>query len=316
MQRVLITGGSGFLGKNLAIALKDSYEVFLGSRNHASLKRASQATDCEIVPLDVTNIFSVKDAFAFVNPNIVIHAAATKYVDWSEVHPHEAIDVNVLGGLNIYRACLDNSIHKLVFISTDKASPPVVNTYGLSKAIIERSYALSGKSEEISVVSVRYGNVLWSTGSFLHAWEEMLSSNNNLISSTGSTMTRFFFTVHDATSLVLLVLKNIDSLKGSIVSLPMKTATISEFLHVFCDIHSANYKLVGQRGGERNQEYLIGDAELEFSSSITVDNTPLYQIIPNIPSESPLATPVCSSTSPRLTLPEIRNHILTKPPIL
>ena len=236
MKKVLITGGSGFLVKNLALAMKDKYQVYLGSRNQSSLRRASVSTQCDIVPLDVTSIDSVKDAMSYVSPDIVIHAAALKYVDWSEIHPHEAIDVNVLGGLNVFRAARDTSVESLVFISTDKASPPVVNTYGLSKAIIERSFALSGAKHDMSVVSVRYGNVLWSTGSFLHVWEEMASSDTKLITSTGSNMSRFFFTIHDAISLVLLSLDHIQLLKGSILSLPMKTAAISDFLQVFCDI--------------------------------------------------------------------------------
>ena len=150
---------------------------------------------------------------SYVSPDIVIHAAATKYVDWSEIHPHEAIDVNVLGGLNVFALPVILLLKALYLFLPTKASPPVVNTYGLSKAIIERSFALSGAKHDMSVVSVRYGNVLWSTGSFLHVWEEMASSDTKLITSTGSNMSRFFFTIHDAISLVLLSLDHIQLLK-------------------------------------------------------------------------------------------------------
>ena len=60
MKTVLITGGSGFLGRNLALHLKDSYKVFLASRNNKQNILASKVTGCESLPLDVANNDAVK----------------------------------------------------------------------------------------------------------------------------------------------------------------------------------------------------------------------------------------------------------------
>ena len=77
---LLITGGTGFLGKRLALALKDEYRVILTGRNNKQNHKAKAFTGCEIAPMDVVSIESVRDAFREFKPNVVIHAAATKFV--------------------------------------------------------------------------------------------------------------------------------------------------------------------------------------------------------------------------------------------
>ena len=100
-KNLIITGGSGYLGVNLALNLKKKYKVFIGSRNQKRNYDASLKTGCEAIPLDVTNIESVRDAIIYCKPEIIIHAAATKFVDISEKFPFECSDVNILGSTNI-----------------------------------------------------------------------------------------------------------------------------------------------------------------------------------------------------------------------
>ena len=91
-KTILITGGSGFLGRHLAVKLKEQYHVVIGARNNGINRRAEELTGCESVPLDITNINSIKDSFNAYKPDIVIHAAATKYVDTSEKFANECVD--------------------------------------------------------------------------------------------------------------------------------------------------------------------------------------------------------------------------------
>ena len=77
-KTILITGGTGFLGKRLGLALKSEYRVILAGRNNKVAKQAQDCTGCETVPLDVTNIESVRDAVVANRPDVIIHAAATK----------------------------------------------------------------------------------------------------------------------------------------------------------------------------------------------------------------------------------------------
>ena len=172
-KTILLTGGSGYLGKRLGKALKHKYNVILTGRNNKQNMYASEFTGCQVLPMDIVNIESVRDVFVSTKPHIVIHGAATKFVDLAEKEPMECIDVNVVGSQNVARIAVDNNVELVLGVSTDKASPPVRNTYGLSKAIMERMYcAMNGKTDT-KFVCVRYGNVAWSTGSVLPIWQKM-----------------------------------------------------------------------------------------------------------------------------------------------
>ncbi len=312
MQRLLITGGSGFLGTNLAHRLQDEYNVFIGARNHSNLDKSSKLSSATPVPLDIASINSVRDTLRAIKPHVIIHAGATKYVDWSELHPLETIDINVLGSINILREAENFSVEKIIFISTDKAAPPIVNTYGLSKAIIERTFAIQAFNSDMNIVSLRYGNVLWSTGSFLHAWTRMAEVDGK-IKSTGSNMTRFFFGVDNAVDFVIHSLNNISQLSGSILSIPMKTASIRDFLELFCKYKGVEYEIIPSRSGERNLEYLVSTEELSFSQELIINGKKLYKITPNIHSKNPLKNVISSNNSPTLNENEILAAIRSQP---
>jgi UDP-glucose 4-epimerase len=97
MTTILVTGGTGFLGRALALKLRDKFRVVLTGRNNKQNAYATQVTGCEVLPMDVNNIEGVRDTFIEVKPEIVIHAAATKFVDLAERQPMECVDINVTG---------------------------------------------------------------------------------------------------------------------------------------------------------------------------------------------------------------------------
>ena len=76
-RTILITGGTGFLGRSLGLALKDENDVVLTGRNNKQNMNASQLTGCRVLPMDVANIEAVRDAFTEVKPDVVIHACST-----------------------------------------------------------------------------------------------------------------------------------------------------------------------------------------------------------------------------------------------
>src|SRR5260370_26577833 len=139
-ETVLITGGAGFVGRSLAVALREKYDVILGARNNKQNMMAGEVTHCRVMPMDVTNIESVRDVFVEAQPGIIVHAAATKFVDLAEKMPMECVDVNVLGSQNIARVAMEKGAKIVLGVSTDKAAPPIRNTYGLSKALMERMF--------------------------------------------------------------------------------------------------------------------------------------------------------------------------------
>src|SRR3989442_1763892 len=105
--RLLVTGGTGFLGRRLGAAMRDQYDVLLAGRNNKQNLLASERTGCRVLPMDVSNIESVRDVFVEFKPEIVVHAAATKFVDLAERLPMECVDINVVGSQNVARVAVE-----------------------------------------------------------------------------------------------------------------------------------------------------------------------------------------------------------------
>jgi len=311
-KTLFITGGSGFLGKRLGKTLSNDYDVILGSRNNKQNYFASSFSGCKTVPLDVTNVESIRDAFNELNPHIVIHAAATKFVDLAEKQPMECVDVNVLGSQNIARVAIEKNVEIVIGISTDKASPPVRNIYGLSKALMERLFCSMDEKTDTKFCCVRYGNVAWSTGSVLPIWKKMFDTTG-VIGTTGPEMRRFFFTVEDAVNLVISALNNIKEVHGKVLSREMKAAQIEEILDVWQKNKGGKWERIEGRPGERNDEYLIGELELPYTEEKYYNEIRHFLISFNKKCNNPLNEIFSSANAKRLTENEIWGIINTPP---
>jgi len=310
---ILVTGGTGFLGKRLGMALKNKFNIVLAGRNNKQNMLAQSFSGCQVLPMDVSNIESVRDVFTEVRPDTVIHAAATKFVDLAERQPMECVDVNVVGSQNVARVAVEKGVQKVVGISTDKASPPVRNTYGLSKALMERMFCSMNGKTDTKFVCVRYGNVAWSTGSVLPIWKEM-HDTTGVIGTTGPEMRRFFFTVDEAVKLVLTALDNIDTLQGKVLSRRMKAAQIQDVLDLWIAHKGGSWRRIEGRPGERVDEFLIGNLELAYTYETTFDDITHYVISFNEKVSEPLAVGLSSANTERLTDDEIL-HIINNPPV-
>jgi FlaA1/EpsC-like NDP-sugar epimerase len=309
---LLITGGTGFLGKRLALALRERYRVVLGGRNNKQNMLAREFTGCEVLPMDVASIESVRDAFTEVRPHTVVHAAATKFVDLAERQPMECVDVNVVGSQNVARVAMEKGVATVIGISTDKAAPPVRNTYGLSKALMERIFCSVDGKTETRFACARYGNVAWSTGSVLPLWAKM-HRDCGVIGTTGPDMTRFFFTVDEAVRLITTTLEHIDELHGRVISRRMKSSLIREILELWVTHKGGRWERIGGRPGERNLEYLIGDLELPYTRERCFDGVPHFVISFNEKAEVPIGVGLNSDNAERLTSAEIL-AIIDNPP--
>jgi UDP-N-acetylglucosamine 4,6-dehydratase len=315
MKTILITGGSGFLGRNLALHLKSTYNVVLGSRNNKQNILASKLTGCESLPLDVGSIESVRDVIRLTKPNIIIHAAATKFVDLSEKYPNETIDINVTGSQNVARVALENEVEYVLGISTDKACPPIRNIYGLSKATMERLFCLLNKKAATQFACVRYGNVAWSTGSVLPIWKKM-HEETGLLQTTGPEMRRFFFSIQDAVNLVVTAINNKDIIQGQILSRVMKSAQIQDILDTWTKHLGGRWEKIQGRPGERDDEFLVGETELNYCQVINFNNIKHFLISPNTRVETPYSSIFTSKEAERLSETEILELLNSVPDIL
>jgi UDP-N-acetylglucosamine 4,6-dehydratase/5-epimerase len=311
-KSVLITGGTGFLGRHLGLALKDHYSVALVGRNNGHNQAAQRATGCPVLPMDVASIESVRDCFAEVRPHIVIHAAATKYVDISERYPMECLDVNVLGSQNIARVSTERGVETVIGMSTDKSAPPVSNTYGLTKALMERLFcAMNGKTAT-RFACVRHGNIAWSTGSVFPIWKQM-HDTTGVIGSTGPDMTRFFSTVDEAVELIKTAMENIERLQGTVLSRALKSARIRDILEVWIKHKGGSWKQIEGRPGERPHEYLIGEPELPYTYETKFGGVAHYVLSFSERASKPLSALANSENAERLSEEEIL-EIINNPP--
>lgn len=311
-RTILITGGTGFLGRRLGLTLKDKYMVFLSGRNHDQNRLAQEFSGCPVLPLDVSNIESVRDVVSEVRPEIVIHAAAAKYVDTAERSPMECLDVNILGSQNLARVAVEKSVQTVIGISTDKAAPPVVNTYGLTKALMERVFCTMNGKTDTRFTCVRFGNMPWSTGSFLPVWKRMHESTG-VIGTTGSEMTRLFTLVDDAVTLVTTAIENINQLGGKILCRELKSARIGHILDLWIRHKGGDWKKIEGRPGERHDELLIGDSERAYTTEAMYSGTRHYIITPNHPATQALPLIISSADAPRFSDEEIL-AIINNPP--
>jgi UDP-N-acetylglucosamine 4,6-dehydratase len=299
-KKVLITGGTGFLGRKLAQVLRDEYDVVLGARNNKQNLFARDVTRCVVVPMDVTNIESVRDVCIEIRPHVIIHAAATKFVDLAEKFPMECIDVNVIGSQNIARVAMESNVEVAIGVSTDKAAPPIRNTYGLSKALMERMFCASDRKTATKFSCVRYGNVAWSTGSVLPIWKKM-HDETSVIQSTGPEMRRFFFSVREAVCLIRTAMDHIDDISGKVLSREMKAAQIQDLLTVWTKHKGGRWEHTEERPGERKDEFLIGEIELPFTQEIMYNGIRHFIISFNTKVECPVKTALSSANAERLT---------------
>ena len=313
-MKIMITGGNGFLGMRLAERLKRlGNEVILCSRNNRNNLLAEQITGCRALAMDVSSIESVRDIVTQVEPQVIIHAAATKFVDIAESQPLETLDINVVGSQNVARVAIDKGVKVVLGISTDKASPPIRNVYGLTKSLMERLFCRLNGRGGVKFSCVRYGNVAWSTGSVLGIWKKMIEDTSQ-IGTTGPNMYRYFFTVDQAVDLVINAYNHIDEIAGQVISREMKAAQLIDIINVWKSINDKiTVKSLPERHGERQEEFLIGHEEISKTYEKKIDGIKHYILNFDQDVSNPVDSVLSSRSAEKLSFEEIK-HLLQTPP--
>jgi len=197
----LITGGTGFLGTALCERLLEhGAKVRVLARNEGLLILLKQQyNDIEILTGDISDKYEVRQAMQGVDG--VFHLAASKHVGLAEIQVRECIKTNTIGSMNILEESLHVNPAFVLSISTDKAAQ-VSGVYGATKMLMEKLHEQFAKiNPNTAYRIVRYGNVLYSTGSVLCKWKELLNRNQEVVVTDGEA-TRFFWTVEQALDLI------------------------------------------------------------------------------------------------------------------
>jgi len=259
-KSILITGGTGSFGKKFTELVLQNYEprrLIILSRDELKQAQMKQRFSQQEYPCMRYFIGDVREKDrlyrAFVDVDIVVHAAALKRVPAAEYNPIEPIKTNVMGGSNVIEAAIDRGVDRVIALSTDKAANPI-NLYGATKLCSDKLFVAgnnySGKDgTRFSVV--RYGNVVGSRGSVIPFFLEKRETGTLPI--TDPRMTRFWITLEQG---VEFVLKNLKRMEGGEVFVPkipsMKITDLAEAIAPECDT-----EIVGIRPGEKLHEIMI-----------------------------------------------------------
>lgn len=283
-KKILITGGTGSLGQALTHRLlqKNVKTIRILSRNESKqIEMESKFND------DRLRFFlgDIRDKERLVRAiediDYVFHAAALKHVPKIEYNPFEAIKTNVIGSQNVIDACLEANVKKVICIGTDKAVSPL-NTYGATKLLMEKLFVtannyLDPKKHPTKFISVRYGNVLGSSGSVVPKFIEQIK-NKKKITITDNQMTRFSITMNEALDFIL---KAAEYGQGSEIFVPkIRAYTISDIKETLTKIlGDYGEEVVGIRPGEKLHETLINNDEIRYSweyNGLYMITNPLY----------------------------------------
>ena len=322
-KKVLITGGSGYLGRALSRRLlkENVHSIRIFSRNES--KQIAMQDEFENNPKLRFFIGDVRDRErlfrAIEGVNIVFHAAALKHVPVVEYNPFEAIQTNVIGSQNVIDASHHENIEYCVAIGTDKAVSPV-NVYGATKLLMEKLFVSANNYVDTikystKFLATRYGNVLGSSGSVVPKFIQQIK-NNQKITVTDPKMTRFTITIDDALDFIL---NSVSESQGSETFIPkLKAYNIMDLKDAIISIlGDSPFEIINIRSGEKMNETLINKTEMDY----TIENEKKFILLrPELFTSEKLKyhgyskpneiSEYSSNVVEKLTVNEIKNLIL------
>lgn len=214
-KTIIVTGAGGSIGSELSrqiagarpsrLVVVDSSEFNLYSID-LELTELHPGLVIRPVLCDVRDRAGIMRLFNEERPNLVFHAAALKHVPMVEYNPCEGILTNAMGTRNVADAASEAGVTAMVLISTDKAVNPT-NVMGASKRIAEcycQSLDLqqADRANGTRFMTVRFGNVLGSSGSVVPLFQRQLRAGGPL-TVTHPDIRRYFMTIREAVELVL-----------------------------------------------------------------------------------------------------------------
>lgn len=259
-KSILITGGTGTLGRGIVATLLKKYDVkklVVFSRDELKqfeMQREFNSPKMRYFLGDVRDVERLKQAMRGID--IVIHAAALKQIPAAEYNPIECIKTNIHGAENVVQAALFNEVDKVIALSTDKAANPV-NLYGATKLASDKLFVAAnniagGHKTRFSVV--RYGNVVNSRGSVIPFFQRLLADGKRELPVTDKRMTRFLITLDQG---IDFILKSFQRMQGGEIFVPkIPSANIMTIVEAVAPKEGVTINDIGIRPGEKLHEVM------------------------------------------------------------
>ncbi len=272
INSIFMTGGAGFLGRHLMRwyrANQPHVRFTIFSRDEGKHAKARYE-----FPQHTYILGDVRDSdrleLAMAGHQVVIHAAALKYVPQCEDFPGEAIATNIDGSRNVAISAIKNHVARVIGISTDKACSPE-NVYGQTKRIMERLFQEADGWSDTYFNLVRYGNVIASTGSVIPIFREQARQGNLIV--TNPQMTRFWLTATDAVTMIATAMSFPAEYRATIMINRLAATDLLTVAYAAAELETGMTRadlegskdftvtIVGDRGGEKVHEDLLSPAE-------------------------------------------------------
>lgn len=277
---VLVTGAGGSIGSELCrqilslgprmliAADNNEYALWQVERELRALNRA-EIPDLHATLVDVRSRRAVDRLLAATRPTVVFHAAALKHVPICEIHPSEAALTNVLGTRNVLTSAETYGVERLVLISTDKAVRSA-SIMGATKRTAELLTSAAARRSGRPFVSVRFGNVLGSSGSVVPIFEEQIARGQP-ITITHADATRYFMTIPEAVTLILQAASVPEIGETYVLDMgePVRILDLARDVARMAGLDPDQLEIVytGLRPGERMHETLMFDDETATRTS-------------------------------------------------
>ena len=270
---LLITGGTGSFGNAVLKRFLNTEisEIRIFSRDEKKqddMRKRYNSPKLKFYIGDVRDFGSVLNATRGVD--YIFHAAALKQVPSCEFHPMEAVKTNILGTENLLEAAIQNSVRRVVCLSTDKAAYPI-NAMGISKAMMEKVMVAKSRNLDDAktvICGTRYGNVMASRGSVIPLFTDQVRMGQP-ITITDPAMTRFMMTLEDAVDLVLYAFEHGSNGDMFVQKAPAATVEtlVGALLAIFGrPLHDVN--VIGTRHGEKLYETLLSREEMSAAEDL------------------------------------------------
>jgi UDP-N-acetylglucosamine 4,6-dehydratase len=253
-KRIFITGGAGFLGKNLVSRYYDDNEITIYSRDeskHYYLKKQFPRIKCIIG--DVRNYDLLKRSS--INNDIGIFTASLKQIEAVDQNVEESIDIIINGAINSRRISEENNFESACFISSDK-SRSATTLYGSMKFVAGESFIVNAEKSNVRLSTAIYGNVLNSTGSIIPLiWDAI--KNNYELTLYSKEMTRFMIDIEEAMNLIEVSL----NVSGYNVIPNLESFRVLDLFKIYQDKFGLKYNLGHPRISEKIHEMMISKEE-------------------------------------------------------
>ena len=265
MKKVLITGGTGTVGKSFIKEYYNDYLFYSISRNETGITELLR--EFPNVTSYIGNICDLDhmiNLFCKIKPDIVIHAAALKHINLAEENPTSAVEINVVGSLNVAKASIRAEVPLTIGVSTDKACNPD-SVYGYTKRMMETTF-MQYHNDTTKFSCTRFANVANSNGSVIPFWISE-SKKGNALKLTDPNMNRLMFSKKESAKLIhkAIDMATMGYEEPFILCKIMKNVNLLELAKSISDL---DVEIIGKRPGEKLNETLISQKELPFTKVI------------------------------------------------